>query len=77
MHETVSQADILRSVTALAVAEMQSSSSATMKSALNEACEALISTGLIPIGVAPEVWRCCNEDDETTVKALRNYINAQ
>lgn len=77
MHETVSQADIIRSATALAVADMQTSNSTTMKSALNEACEALISAGLIPIGVAPDVWRCCSEDDENTVRALRDYINAQ
>lgn len=77
MHDTVSQADILRSVTALAVAELKSSHAATMKSALHEACEALIEAGLIPIGIAPEIWRCCNENDQDTVKALREYINAQ
>lgn len=77
MHETVSQAEILRSATALAVADMQSSNTVTMHSALYEACEALISTGLVPIGVAPEVWRCCNENDPDTVRALRDYINAQ
>ena len=76
MHETVSQADILQAATTLAVSEMQTSNSATMQSALHEACEALISTGLIPIGVAPEVWRCCNENDQETVRALRDYINA-
>lgn len=77
MHETVSQSDIIRSATALAVAEMQTSSSATMQSALYEACESLISTGLVPIGIAPDVWRCCNENDQDTVRALRDYINAQ
>lgn len=77
MHETVSQSDIIRSATALAVAEMQTSSSATMQSALYEACASLISTGLVPVGIAPDVWRCCNENDQDTVRALRDYINAQ
>ena len=77
MHESVSQADILQAATASIVAEMQTSNSATMQSALHEACESLISTGLIPIGVAPEVWRCCNESDERAVKALHDYVNAQ
>ena len=77
MPETISQADILSSVTALAVAELRSSHAATLKSALREACEALIEAGLIPIGVAPEVWRCCSENDQDTVSALREYINAQ
>lgn len=76
MHETVTQADILKAATTLAAIELKRYDSATLKSALHEACEALISAGLVPISVTPEVWRCCNENDENTLYALRQYINA-
>lgn len=77
MHETISQADILRAAIELAIADMQHAGSSTIKVSLIDACEALIDTGLVPIGVAPDVWRCCVDDAPRTVAALHDYINSQ
>lgn len=77
MHEDICQSDILQAVTALAVAEMRNSPNVMMSSAVHDACQSLISAGLVPIDVSPEVWRCVNENDAHAVNALRQYINAQ
>lgn len=76
MYDTITQADILRAATELAIADMKHAGSTTIKVSLLDACEALIDAGLVPIGVAPDVWRCL-DDKPRTIEALHDYINSQ
>ncbi|MEG3619821.1 hypothetical protein V5T82_15250 [Magnetovibrio sp. PR-2] len=77
MLNELSLADILNAATQLAVADISKSPSVHIKTSVHDACEALIDAGLVPIDVAPEVWRCCDETQQHTIDALRTYLNSQ
>lgn len=77
MRETLTPPDVLNAVTAIAVADLRRNDNQPVRDAVFEACEALISAGLVPIDTAPDVWRCCEQNQQNTVDALRSYLERQ
>lgn len=77
MRDSMTSTDILRAATELAVADIAQTQSPNIKRSIFQACEALLEAGLIPIETAPDVWRCCEQNQANTVEALRAYIDRQ